>query len=211
MRGWPAALIGAALVVAACGDASPTTTLAAAEFPAASFLIPRVLEPGRYRTTVMSPPVTAELGEGWTLLGEFPPLLILSRTVGPDRQRDFLDFVTFPGADRETVAGLVRDVEGVVAGEPEARVIGGRDATEFTADVVITGGGDVEVFAFPNDALYNQVPLDAPRFADGDRVRFTLVTVGEDTVLILAGTDRDLDYGDFITRVDEVLARTAFG
>ncbi len=69
----------------------------------------------------------------------------------------------------------------------------------------------MEVFAFPSDALYSQVPLDAPRFADGDRIRFTLVTVGDDTVLILAGTDRDLDYGDFITQVDEVLATTTFG
>ncbi len=54
------------------------------------------------------------------------------------------------------------------------------------------------------------MPLDAPRFADGDRVRFTLVTVGDHTVAIVASTDRDLDYGDFVTAVDEVLATTAF-
>ncbi len=104
----------------------------------------------------MTPLVTADFGEGWTLLGEFPPLLLLSRTVGPDRQQDFLNFVTFPVAERAAVAGIIRNVAGVVAGEPEERVVGGRDATEFTADIVVEGGGEVKAFAFPNDALYNQ-------------------------------------------------------
>ncbi len=198
------------MLIAACCDADTTTTVEATAFPPAGFLLPRVLDPGRYHTTTMTPLVTTEFGDGWTLLGEFPPLLILSRTVGTDRQKDFLNFVTLPATERATVAEVIRTVEGVVVGE---RVKGhrgpGRDRVHRRR--ARRGGGEVEVFAFPSDALYSQVPLDAPRFADGDRIRFTLVTVGDDTVLILAGTDRDLDYGDFITQVDEVLATTTFG
>ncbi len=201
MRRWLAAVIGLAFVAGGCGDAA-----APSSFPSIDKAPPRQLEPGRYRTTLMTPRLSFEVGDGWLQIAEYEPLLLLSRAALFGTQADFLNFVTFPDTGPEPVIDAIRSVAALTAGAARPVTVGGIDGVEFSADVAVPGGGAVEVFAFPNNVLYNRVPLDPPRFADGDRARFTILEVGDDTVVVLAGTAAVLDYEAFIAEADAVLA-----
>lgn len=180
--------------------------------PSVGTLRPFQLTPGEYTTTVMTPTVTITIGEGWMHIGEFEPLLLMSREVSGGRQQDFLNFVTFPENSVDAVADAIQSEPGteqeVSNAQPAA--IGGAEGRSFVVDVTVPGGGSAESFAFPNDRLYSQVPLDPPRFSDGDRVRFTVVQVGEDVLAVMAGVDAELDFDAFLEDADEVLATVGF-
>ncbi len=77
-------------------------------------------------------------------------------------------------------------------------------------DVVVPGGGFAQTTLFPNNQTYSQVDLDPPRFNDGEQVRFTLIEVGENVLVIMAGSGPS-GFGGFLAIVDELLATVTFG
>ena len=122
--------VAVVMVLAACSDSSssePTaattaTTAATATlppsavsteagtatlqvFPSVGVLQPRTLSPDDYTTTIMTPTITLTVPDGWLHLGEFEPLLLLSRTMAGGRQADFLNLVTFPANSIDAVIG----------------------------------------------------------------------------------------------------------
>ncbi len=186
-------------------DSNENETVAGQSFPKVGFGQPELLNPGRYTTTVMTPTITLEVGAGWQLLGEFEPLLLMSRTVD-QFQADALNFVTFPENTIDAVIDRIQSVPVLVDAEPVPASIGGAEGLAFTTAVAVPGGGLAEVFAFPNNRLYNQVPFDPPRFEDGDQVRFTVLEIGDDILTIITAADDSIEFDAFLTAADEVLA-----
>ncbi len=179
-------------------------------FPSPGLLRPEELPPGQYTTTIMTPTITLTVGEGWQILGEFEPLLLMSRTVGFQGQEDFLNFVTFPGNSIDAVIDGIQHEEVLDYTDPVLVSVGEAEGLSFTAGVMVPGGGSVEVFTFPNNRLYNRVPLDPPTFDDGDRIRFTVLEVGTDVLTIISGADDLIDFDAFLEAADEVLATVSF-
>jgi len=181
--------------------------------PGEATLRPVALEAGEYTTTVMTPTIVFSVDEGWLRLGEFDPLLIMSRVVTGGRQQDFLNFVTFPSNTVDAVVEIIQNEPGAELEVTDAQPasLAGAEGISFIAKTTVPGGGSVESFAFPNDRLYARVPLDPPRFEDGDRTRYTIVQVGDDVLVIIAGADEDLDFDAFLEAADEVLASVTFG
>jgi len=70
--------------------------------------------------------------------------------------------------------------------------------------------GSVELFIFPNNRLYNQIPLNPPQFRDGTRMRFTIIPIGGDVLAIMAISGDGTDFDSFLDAADEVLATISF-
>lgn len=201
------ALMALVAGMVACSDANPPA--AADMFPSVGELRPVNLQPGAYVTSVMDPPLRLEVGDGWIHVGEFPPLLLLSRAIGA-RQADALNFITFPESDVDAVVTAIAS-EPVLGGPAiDTADLAGRTGRGFTADVTVAGGGSAEIFSFPNNELYSQVPLDPPLFNDNDRVRVTAAQIGDDVLvaLVLAGAE---EFESFSVEADALLETLTVG
>lgn len=207
----------------AATPASPTTTTALVEtedeggastqpLPSVGVLRPSALTPGEYTTTIMTPGMAITVDDGWLHLGEFEPLLLMSRDVSGGRQQDFLNFVTFPASTVDEIIDVVQAGAGIelAVSEDQPAEVGGAQGRSFIVDVTVPGGGSAESFAFPSNRLYRQVPLDPPRFSDGDRARLTVVQVDGDVLTIIAGADAELDFDAFLDAADGVIATVRF-
>jgi len=164
------------------------------------------LSVGDYTTTVMTPTVTFSTSEFWDFVGEFPSLLLLGQ---PARQQG-LNFVFFSVYSGETVVEAIQNEAIFDASQVVPATIGGIDGVSFIVDVVVPGGGSAETTVFPNNQTYSQVDLDPPRFTDGEQVRFTVVEVGDNVVVIMAESG-PFGFGDFLETADELLATVTFG
>jgi hypothetical protein len=164
------------------------------------------LSVGDYTTTVMTPTVTFSTSEFWDFRGEFPSLLLLGQ---PARQQG-LNFVFFPVYSGETVVDAIHDEAIFEASQIVPATIGGIDGVSFIVDVVVPGGGSAETTVFPNNQIYSQVDLDPPRFNDGEQIRFTVVEVGDNVVVVMAESG-PFGFGDFLETADELLATVTFG
>jgi hypothetical protein len=164
------------------------------------------LSVGDYTTTVMSPTITFSTNEFWDFVGEFPSLLLLGQ---PARQQS-LNFILFPAYSSETVAEAIQSEAIFDASEVVPATIGGIDGVSFIVDVAVPGGGSEEITIFPNNQTYSQVDLDPPSFTDGEQIRFTVVEVGNNVVVIMAASG-PFGFGDFLETADVLLATVTFG
>lgn len=159
---------------------------------------------GDYTTTVMTPTVRFSTSEIWDFVGEFPSLLLL----GWGGQE--LNFILFPVYSGETVVEAIQSEAIFDASQVVPAAIGGVDGVSFIVDVVVPGGGSAETTVFPNNQTYSQVDLDPPSFKDGEQIRFTVVEVGDNVVVIMAASG-PFGFGDFLETADELLATVTFG
>jgi hypothetical protein len=164
------------------------------------------LSVGDYTTTVMTPTVTFSTNKFWDFLGEFPSLLLLGQ---PARQQG-LNFILFPTYSGETVVEAIQNEAIFDTSQVVPATIGGIDGVSFTVNVVVPGGGSAETTVFPNSQIYSQVDLDPPNFTDGEQIRFTVVEVGDNVVVIMAASG-PFGFGDFLETADELLATVTFG
>lgn len=164
------------------------------------------LSVGDYTTTVMTPRITFSTSEFWDFIGEFPPLLLLGQ---PARQQ-ILNFVLFPVNSGETVVEAIQNEAIFDVSQVAPATIGGIDGVSFMVDVVVPGGGSAQTTVFPNNQIYSQVDLDPPSFNDGEQIRFTVVEVGDNVVVIMA-ISGPFGFGDFLETADELLATVTFG
>ena len=164
------------------------------------------LSVGDYTTTVMTPTVTFSTSEFWDFVGEFPSLLLLGQ---PARQQG-LNFILFPTDSGETVVEAIQNEAIFDASQVVPATIGGIDGVSFIVDVVVPGGGSAETTVFPNNQTYSQVDLDPPSFTNGEQVRFTVVEVGDNVVVVMAASG-PFGFGDFLETADELLATVTFG
>jgi hypothetical protein len=164
------------------------------------------LSVGDYTTTVMSPTITFSTKEFWDFVGEFPSLLLLGQ---PARQQG-LNFILFPTYSGETVLEAIQSEAIFNASQVVPATIGGVDGVSFIVDVVVPGGGSAQTAIFPNNQTYSQVDLDPPSFTDGEQIRFTLVEVGNNVVVIMAASG-PFGFGDFLETADVLLATVTFG
>jgi len=168
------------------------------------------LSPGRHTTTILTPTIAFSVGEGWIYRGEYEPLLLLTRDVAAQGRSEVLNFVTFQANSIDTVIEAIQSQEILRSTDPVPVSIGGFDGISFTADVVVPGGESVELFIFPNNRLYNQIPLNPPQFRDGTRMRFTIIPIGGDVLAIMAISGDGTDFDSFLDAADEVLATISF-
>jgi len=164
------------------------------------------LSVGDYTTTVMTPTVTFSTSVFWGFRGEFPSLVLLGQ---PARQQE-LNFILFPIYSGKTVVEAIQKEAIFEASEFVPATVGSIDGVSFIVDVVVPGGGSAETTVFPNNQTYSQVDLDPPRFTDGEQVRFTVVEVGDNVVVIMAESG-PFGFGDFLETADELLATVTFG
>jgi hypothetical protein len=175
--------------------------------PVGTILPGQRLSVGDYTTTVMTPTITFSTTRFWDFIGEFPSLLLLGQ---PARQQE-LNFVLFATYSGETVADTIQNEAIFDASEVVQATVGGIDGVSFIVDVVVPGGGvSNPVIIFPNNQTYSQVDLDPPSFKDGEQIRFTVVEVGDNVVVIMAGSGPS-GFGDFLETADELLATVTFG
>jgi hypothetical protein len=162
---------------------------------------------GDCTTTVMTPTITFSTTRFWDFIGEFPSLLLL----GQSERQEELDFALFATYSGETVADAIQNEAIFDASEVVQATVGGIDGVSFIVDVVVPGGGvSNPVIIFPNNQTYSQVDLDPPSFNDGEQIRFTVVEVGDNVVVIMAGSGPS-GFGDFLETADELLATVTFG
>ena len=164
------------------------------------------LSVGDYTTTVMTPTLTFSTSEFWDFVGEFPSLLLLGQ---PARQQG-LNFVFFPVYSGETVVEAIQNEPIFEASEAVPATVGGIEGVSFVVDVAVPGGGSAEATVFPSNQTYSQVDLDPPRFSDGEQIRFTVVEVGDNVVVIMA-VSGPFGFGGFLDTADELLATVTFG
>ncbi|RLE11343.1 MAG: hypothetical protein DRJ28_10840 [Actinobacteria bacterium] len=164
------------------------------------------LSVGDYTTTVMTPTVTFSTTKFWDFVGEFPSLLLLGQ---PERQQG-LNFILFPTYSGETVVETIQNEAIFDASQVVPATVGGIDGVSFIVDIVVPGGGSAETTVFPNNQTYSQVDLDPPRFTDGEQIRFTVVEVGDNVVVIMAAAG-PFGFRDFLETADELLATVTFG
>jgi hypothetical protein len=159
---------------------------------------------GDYTTTVMVPTVGFSTSEIWDFVGEFPSLLLLGRG------GQGLNFILFPVYSGETVMEAIQNEAIFDASQIVPATIGSIDGVSFIVDVVVPGGGSAETTIFPNNQTYSQVDLDPPSFKDGEQIRFTVIEVGDNVVVIMAASG-PFGFGDFLEAADELLATVTFG
>jgi hypothetical protein len=164
------------------------------------------LSVGDYTTTLMTPTITFSTSKFWDFIGEFPSLLLLGQ---PARQQE-LNFILFATYSGDTVADTIQNEAIFDASEVVPATVGGIDGVSFIVDVVVPGGGSAQTTIFPNNQTYSQVDLDPPSFKDGEQIRFTVVEVGDNVVVIMAASG-PFGFGDFLDTADELLATVTFG
>lgn len=168
------------------------------------------LAPGRHTTTIMTPTIAFSVGEGWIYRGEYEPLLLLMRDVVAQGRSEVLNFVTFHTNSIDAVIETIKSQEILKSTDPVEVSIDGYDGLSFTADVVVPGSESVELYIFPNNRLYNQIPLNPPQFRDGTRIRFTIIPIDGDVMTIMAISGDGTDFDSFLDAADEVLATISF-
>jgi hypothetical protein len=154
----------------------------------------------------MTPTITFSTSRFWDFAGEFPSLLLLWQ---PARQQalNFAFFATYSG---ETVADTIQNEAIFDASEVVPATVGGIDGVSFIVDVVVPGGGSAQTIIFPNNQTYSQVDLDPATFNDGEQVRFTVIEIG-DNVLVIVAKAGPFGFGDFLDTADKLLATVTFG
>jgi hypothetical protein len=189
---------------------APTTTTLGTDVqaldPVGRILPGQRLSVGAYTTTVMTPTVTFSTSKFWDFNGEFPSLLLLGQ---PARQQA-LNFVHFPVYSGETIVEAIQNEEIFDATQVAPATIGGIDGVSFIVDVVVPGGGSAQTTVFPNNQTYSQVDLEPPSFNDGEQIRFTVIEVGDNVVVIMAQSG-PFGFGDFLETADELLTTVTFG
>jgi hypothetical protein len=161
---------------------------------------------GDCTTTVMTPTNTFSTSRFRDFIGEFPSLLLL----GQSERQEELDFALFATYSGETVADAIQNEAIFDASEVVPATGGGIDGVSFIVDVVVPGGGSAQTIIFPNNQSYSQVDLDPPSFKDGEQIRFTVIEVGDNVVVIVAASG-PFGFRDFLEAADELLATVTFG
>ncbi len=174
--------------------------------PVGRFLPGQRLSVGDYTTTLMTPTIEFSISEFWDFRGEFASLLLLQQPAG----QQALNFILFPVYSGEVVAEAIQNQAIFDVSEVVPATVGGIDGVSFIVDVVVSGGGSAQITIFPNNQTYSQVDLDPPSFNDGEQVRFIVVEIGDNVLVIMAGSG-PFGFNDFLATADKLLATVTFG